>query len=505
MTPLPTPLPTPGRAQLQYQSLLPANAAQAFAWHASLGAFARLTPPWEAIEMLALPQGLHHSVAAFRIPLGGPLLQAVLGPFLKQWAAFNLKLTWVAWHHHTVPNQQFVDTQLTGPMAHWSHLHHLQPGDDPHTNTSVLSDTIAYSLPLHPLARCLGGTWLIAQKMRRLFAFRHPRTAADLTLHQAAGQRGFFDAPQHVALLGEPTNRLVQAFAALLSTAGCTVSVWHPGNEPHCPQEDPPVFPFLRPRWGDALPPEVAPPTVWVDFRPWQSALGMEAPTEGPTEGLEEQEPLPPLLPLAFEKQTPLVRLTGAWHGEAPTMPYATTPTLLSRVELPHLLDAQLPPLSTLWPVALFTGLPKAGGGEAPQAIVAWATVEQALAVLYAAVVEAALPAGAAGSPQAFAGGRYRFASLQHNTWQQLELALARVWGVPRWPWSPRLMGGLVPKGWQRWLAWLSQQGPEAPQPLPLVMPLPALAEEKQEPLEPLLRGLFGLWGWKDALIARLF
>jgi hypothetical protein len=461
--------------------------------------------------MLALPQGLHHSVAAFRIPLGGPLLQTLLGPllkhFLKDLAAFNLKLTWVAWHHHTVPNQQFVDTQLTGPMAHWSHLHHLQPGDETNPNTCVLSDTIAYSLPLHALTRCLGGTWLISQKMRRLFAFRHPRTAADLTLHQAAGQRGFFDAPQHVALLGEPTNRLVQAFAALLSTAGCTVSVWHQGDALRYPSEDPPVHPFLCPLWGEALPPQQAPPTVWVDFRPWQTALEAlgreEAVVEQAAENLEEA-PLPvanELLPLAFEAHTPLLRLTGTWQVEAPTMPYATPAALLSRLELPHVLDAQLPPLSTLWPMALFTGLPKVGGEEAPQAIVAWATVEQALAVLYAAVVQAS----AAGNLQTFAGGRYRFASLQHNTWHQLELALARVWGVPRWPWSPRIMGWLVPKAWQRWQAWLSQQGPEAPQPLPLVMPLPALVEEKPEPLESTLQGVFGLWGWKDALIARLF
>jgi hypothetical protein len=36
-------------------------------------------------------------------------------------------------------------------------------------------------------------------------------------------------------------------------------------------------------------------------------------------------------------------------------------------------------------------------------------------------------------------------------------------------------------------------------------MPLPALVEEKPEPLESTLQGVFGLWGWKDALIARLF
>jgi len=58
---------------------IPAPAAEVFQWHARPGAFERLTPPWEAVEVLERRGGIENGARV--------VLRMRLGPFSRQWIA----------------------------------------------------------------------------------------------------------------------------------------------------------------------------------------------------------------------------------------------------------------------------------------------------------------------------------------------------------------------------------------------------------------------------------
>lgn len=148
------------------RSRIPASAEEVYRWHAEPGAFQRLTPPWEPVEVVDEGGGLRDGVLVE--------IRVRVGPF---------RVPWVSRLSDCRPGRSFRDTQVRGPFAFWQHTHGMEPdgdaGDTGDTGDSAcwLEDRIEYALPLGFLGRWFGG-WFVRRKLERLFEYRHRVTAA---------------------------------------------------------------------------------------------------------------------------------------------------------------------------------------------------------------------------------------------------------------------------------------------------------------------------------------
>jgi len=134
---------------------------EVFRWHERPGALERLTPPWEKIEILKPSSGVTDGQRVG--------LRQKFGPF---W------LNWEVEHRDYVEGKQFRDVALRAPFPQWEHLHRVVAGTPAECK---LEDTLTYSLPGGALGAWLAGG-LVRRKLTQLFAFRHERTVADLTM-----------------------------------------------------------------------------------------------------------------------------------------------------------------------------------------------------------------------------------------------------------------------------------------------------------------------------------
>jgi ligand-binding SRPBCC domain-containing protein len=236
------------------QSHIPCSVDFLDQWHRSIGAFERLTPPWEPVSLAkAPPEGLPDGCKA--------LIEIPVIPGLGA-----LKLRWVA-EHHTLkapPQQGFSDTQLAGPFARWYHEHRFLQGSASRGSHAILHDHITYDCPLPPLGNWFGG-WLVTQKLTKLFAYRHAITQADAARHTFYAVS---DAQKRQCLLkvtGHDLDR-VKAAKAFLSTGGWRVEGV---NQPEETNDDSSkdTSPFLQIHlspYEPALNPKAA-ATFWVD------------------------------------------------------------------------------------------------------------------------------------------------------------------------------------------------------------------------------------------------
>ncbi|MEW5735902.1 MAG: TIGR01777 family oxidoreductase [Thermodesulfobacteriota bacterium] len=179
--------------QFIFRSHLAANAEEAFSWHARPGAFLRLTPPWERVEVLHDPKNIHEgAVVVFRI---------IQGPVPVTWAA-----------RHTVyrPGRMFADEQIAGPFAKWRHEHFFSEQD----GGCRLTDCITYTLPGAPLGPVLGAP-LVVKKLCRMFFWRHTVTANDLAL-----ARRYPRARGLTVLVSGSSGLLGRDLASFLTTSG---------------------------------------------------------------------------------------------------------------------------------------------------------------------------------------------------------------------------------------------------------------------------------------------
>jgi hypothetical protein len=148
-----------------HRTRLEVPVAEAFRWHARPGALERLTPPWEAVQVLERTgQGITDGA---RVTLG-----IRLGP---------LRQRWVSEHRDYQENRQFRDVQIRGPLARWEHTHRFEP-DGP--TACYLEDHITYALPLGAVSQRIAGS-LVRRKLERLFTYRHHITMQDLAAHAA--------------------------------------------------------------------------------------------------------------------------------------------------------------------------------------------------------------------------------------------------------------------------------------------------------------------------------
>ncbi len=137
------------------ESRVGASPEAVFAFHESPGALARLTPPWEKVEVVEGGDSIR--------PGSRVVLRTWLGP---------LPVRWVAEHTEYHPPHGFADRQVSGPFASWNHRHCFLPDG---AGGTLLRDEVDYELPLGSLGRRLGGRFLQA-KLQRLFDYRHETT-----------------------------------------------------------------------------------------------------------------------------------------------------------------------------------------------------------------------------------------------------------------------------------------------------------------------------------------
>lgn len=134
-----------------------APAEEVYRWHAEPGAFRRLTPSWEPVEVVDDGGGLRDGAEV--------VLRVRLGP---------VPIRWVSRLSDCIPGWGFRDTQVRGPFAYWRHTHLMEPAGG---SVCWLEDRIEYALPFGPPGRWLGG-FFVRRKLERLFEYRHRVTAA---------------------------------------------------------------------------------------------------------------------------------------------------------------------------------------------------------------------------------------------------------------------------------------------------------------------------------------
>lgn len=183
------------------EETLPVSAAESFAWHERPGAFERLTPPWERVELVGRSgDGLQ--------PGARVTLRTRVGP---------VAMEWVAEHTEYVAGRMFRDVALRGPFASWDHRHEFL--DTPVEGGAAgagctLRDRVKYSLPGGVAGRVVAGG-LVRRKLAALFAYRQAVTRDDLqfALDHAA-------APKLRVLVTGASGLVGRALAPFLTSQG---------------------------------------------------------------------------------------------------------------------------------------------------------------------------------------------------------------------------------------------------------------------------------------------
>ncbi len=181
-------------AEFEKQTPMPVPPRDLFEWHAREGAFERLVPPWQTVRVLSRSGGIG--------PGGRVDLAVRRGP---------LWLRWRAEHGEWEEGRYFTDRQVRGPFKRWEHLHECLPGEG---GGSILKDRVTYEMPFGIAGRLLGGG-VVSRDVERLFAYRHRRTAADLSRHAA-----FSDRPRLSVAVTGSSGLVGRALCAFLSTGG---------------------------------------------------------------------------------------------------------------------------------------------------------------------------------------------------------------------------------------------------------------------------------------------
>lgn len=139
-----------------------------WAWHTRPGALERLLPPWDRVRVVARSGGIANgSTVTLSVPVG------------------PVRLRWVSEHRDVDPPHGFADAQVSGPFAHWVHVHAMQ-ADGP--AASFLEDRVEFEGPAGPLGRSLARR-AVAARLPALLRYRHETLAADLAAHACVADR----------------------------------------------------------------------------------------------------------------------------------------------------------------------------------------------------------------------------------------------------------------------------------------------------------------------------
>ncbi|MDQ8203667.1 TIGR01777 family oxidoreductase [Pelagicoccus sp. SDUM812003] len=176
------------------QSEVALSAKELFAWHGRPGAFLRLSPPWEKVELLREDEGLG---------VGKRIEISLKTPFGRR--------SWKGEHVECENGSHFVDTQVQGPFRSWNHRHRFEWINDTRCR---MSDEIEYELPLGGLGRGVAGS-MVREKLERMFEYRHQLIASDVAFRKAAPATGSLR-----VLVAGGSGFLGQQLIAFLGTQG---------------------------------------------------------------------------------------------------------------------------------------------------------------------------------------------------------------------------------------------------------------------------------------------
>lgn len=177
-----------------FRSPMPASADALHAWHARPGAFERLNPSFDPVEVEERTGGLEVGART--------VIRMKVGPVHQRW---------VAEHTAHEPGRLFRDEQVDGPFKKWVHTHRFEPLPD---GTSELVDEVEYELPLGGLGALFGGGFTKAT-LERMFAYRHAVTKADLSRHAR-----FADRPRQVVAVTGASGLVGSELIPFLTTGG---------------------------------------------------------------------------------------------------------------------------------------------------------------------------------------------------------------------------------------------------------------------------------------------
>ncbi len=166
-----------------------------FRWHERPGAFERLSPPWERVDVVERTGGIRDGDRT--------VLRVGIGPITRRW---------VAEHRDYRENERFTDVQVEGPFASWTHTHAFRGIDD---RRAELVDTIDWALPRIAAPFASGS---VERTLERVFRYRHDTTGADLAAHAAVDALG----PRTIVVSGA-SGLIGEALCAFLTTGGHTV------------------------------------------------------------------------------------------------------------------------------------------------------------------------------------------------------------------------------------------------------------------------------------------
>ncbi len=164
-------------------------------WHTREGAFERLTPPWESVQMVGADGAFENRSVHLRVK------------------RFGVPFSWTAHHQDVKPGRQFVDEQVRGPFKYWKHAHVFQPLADDRTK---LIDEVDFKLPLSFLSHVVASP-SIKKDIARMLIYRHHTIKHDLQmLYQWPLE------PQVIGITGS-SGFIGQHLIPFLTAAGHTV------------------------------------------------------------------------------------------------------------------------------------------------------------------------------------------------------------------------------------------------------------------------------------------
>lgn len=143
-----------------FETHLPVPCEEAFAWFEKPGAFERLFPPFEPVEIIE------------------PIPSLKLGEIVRFKYCFFKKMGVQCVHEITdfKKNVSFTDVQIKGPFTSWKHERRFWSKDKHHT---VIEEIVSYKLPIDSILGQMLNT-PIAKKLTKLFNYRQEILKRDL-------------------------------------------------------------------------------------------------------------------------------------------------------------------------------------------------------------------------------------------------------------------------------------------------------------------------------------
>ena len=181
--------------KITHASTVLAPAEFIYDWHTRDGAFDRLLPPWEKVQLLGVDGAFDHRSVHIKMK------------------RFGAPIYWTAHHKDIIPGRQFVDEQVKGPFKFWRHHHGFQPLADDRTK---VVDDVEFKLPLSLVTHLVGGR-MVRKDIAKMLTYRHAILKHDLELQ--------YEWPLETQVIGitGASGFIGQSLVNFLTAAGHTV------------------------------------------------------------------------------------------------------------------------------------------------------------------------------------------------------------------------------------------------------------------------------------------